>query len=53
MTIEEKIKAFPTIIYSRVVGWMTPTQNFNKGKIAEYNDRKVYKINKSKLKKDE
>ncbi len=32
------------IVYSRVVGWMTPTQNFNKGKVAEYNDRKEYKV---------
>lgn len=45
MTIEEKIKAYPTIIYSRVVGWMTPTKQFNKGKVSEYKDRKVYKIN--------
>ena len=44
LTIEEKIKLFPTICYTRVVGWMTPTENFNKGKIAEYRDRKVYKI---------
>lgn len=43
MTEQEKIKAYPTIVYSRVVGWMTPVENFNKGKKAEYNDRKVYK----------
>lgn len=32
------------IIYSRVVGWLTPTKCYNKGKAAEYSDRKVYKI---------
>ncbi|MCK5535540.1 MAG: hypothetical protein KAI79_01870 [Bacteroidales bacterium] len=35
-------------IYSRVVGWITPTNNWNKGKQAEYVDRKEYKMdNKS------
>lgn len=46
MTIEEKIKAFPTIIYSRVVGWMTPISSWNKGKKAEWADRREYKYNK-------
>jgi anaerobic ribonucleoside-triphosphate reductase len=30
------------IIYSRVVGWMTPVQNWNPGKKAEFADRKTY-----------
>ena len=34
------------IIYSRVVGWFSPTSTFNKGKIAEYHDRKTYNIKK-------
>ena len=33
-------------VYSRVVGWLTPTKNYNKGKSAEYLDRKTYKIKK-------
>lgn len=41
--MKKGIKRQPCIIYSRVVGWMTPVENFNKGKKAEYNDRKVYK----------
>ena len=32
------------VVYARVVGWMTPIKCFNKGKQAEYIDRKVYKI---------
>lgn len=32
------------IVYSRVVGWLTPTKCYNKGKVSEYNDRKTYKI---------
>jgi len=36
-------------IYSRVVGWITPTKCYNKGKMAEYNDRKTYKIRVDKI----
>lgn len=30
------------IVYSRVVGWITPVQNFNPGKASEYVDRLTY-----------
>lgn len=30
------------IVYSRVVGWLTPIMNFNPGKKSEYEDRLVY-----------
>ena len=33
-------------VYSRVVGWLTPVHNFNKGKAAEYRDRVTYSIPK-------
>ena len=29
-------------VYSRVVGWITPTKNWNKGKQCEFTDRKTY-----------
>lgn len=29
-------------VFSRVVGWITPVQNWNKGKAAEFKDRKTY-----------
>lgn len=32
------------IVYSRVVGWLTPVKNYNKGKAAEYKDRKFFKV---------
>lgn len=32
------------IVYSRVVGWMSPVSHWNKGKRAEWNDRKPYII---------
>ena len=44
LTLEEKIKRFPVICYSRVVGWLTPVKNYNPGKTSEYNDRKTFKI---------
>lgn len=44
LSLEEKIKRFPVICYSRVVGWLTPVHNYNPGKAAEYKDRKVFKL---------
>lgn len=35
-------------VYSRVVGWITPTNNWNLGKRAEFGDRKNYDINLNK-----
>ena len=29
-------------VYSRVVGYLSPVDNWNKGKKAEFADRKVY-----------
>lgn len=47
MTLEEKIKAFPVICYTRVVGWLTPTKSFNPGKLSEWKDRKIFKNNEN------
>lgn len=44
LSLEEKIKRFPVICYTRCVGWITPIKNFNKGKAAEYKDRKNFKL---------
>ena len=33
-------------VYSRVVGWLTPVKNFNKGMAENYKDRKTYKYDK-------
>ncbi|NCD01023.1 hypothetical protein EOL94_02950 [bacterium] len=40
----KQIERQECIIYSRVVGWLTPTKNWNKGKSSEYKDRKTFKI---------
>ena len=37
-------KRTPCIIYSRVVGWLTPTSAWNPGKASEYSDRVEYKV---------
>jgi len=31
-------------IYSRIVGYLRPIQQWNEGKVAEYGDRKIFKI---------
>jgi len=33
-----------TIVYSRVVGWLTPVKNYNPGKASEFKDRKTFII---------
>lgn len=40
----KKITRQPCLIYSRVVGYFSPVQHWNKSKQAEFMDRKVYKI---------
>jgi ribonucleoside-triphosphate reductase (formate) len=32
-------------VYSRVVGYIRPISQWNDGKVAEWKDRKVFKIN--------
>jgi ribonucleoside-triphosphate reductase len=39
--------AKPAEVYTRVVGYLRPVQNFNKGKKAEYQDRVKYVIRDS------
>lgn len=38
----DKPKRQECLVFSRVVGWMTPIKNFNPGKLSEYKDRKTY-----------
>ncbi len=33
----------PCEVYSRVTGYYRPTSSWNEGKVAEYNDRKLFK----------
>lgn len=36
-----KIKVVPTEVYSRVVGYFRPVQNWNKGKVEEFGERSL------------
>ena len=38
-----------TEVYSRVCGFFRPVQGWNKGKKAEYRDRKTYTVSDDKL----
>jgi len=44
-TMEEKWEwRVPTEVYSRVVGFLRPVQNWNVGKLQEWKERKTYKM---------
>ena len=38
----EETKRQPCEVYSRVVGYLRPTSQWNDGKVAEYAERKAY-----------
>ena len=40
-----------TEVYSRITGYYRPVQNWNEGKMQEYNNRKLYEPDNSQLKK--
>ena len=42
MTEKQKIKKVPCEVYSRIVGYLRPVQNWNDGKRQEFKDRQVY-----------
>ena len=44
------IKKVPCEVYSRIVGYFRPIRNWNKGKIQEFADRKVYAMPEEKAK---
>ncbi len=44
----QKIKVIPCEVYSRVVGYFRPVQNWNPGKQQEFNERKPVKISSYK-----
>jgi len=40
------------VVYSRVVGYLSPVRQWNKGKQQEWKDRQVYKNEKAKKRCD-
>lgn len=39
-----EVKGTPCEVYSRVVGYLRPVQNWNKGKKEEYSQRKTFQV---------
>lgn len=48
MDKENENKRTKCEVYSRVVGYMRPVNQWNLGKQQEYEDRKVFKMKKTK-----
>ncbi len=44
MTNSQPKRKGPCEVYSRVVGYLRPVQNWNKGKQQEFVDRRPYKV---------
>ncbi len=42
--VKVKVKVVPCEIYSRVVGYFRPVQNWNPGKQQEFKERKTVKL---------
>jgi hypothetical protein len=40
---DKTTKKIPCEVYSRIVGYLRPVQNWNKGKRQEFDDRKTYR----------
>ena len=50
MTSPQLRRKVPCEVYSRIVGYLRPIQNWNKGKQQEYADRRPYTVHaKSEL----
>lgn len=43
----KQVKKVVCEVYSRIVGYLRPISNWNKGKVAEFNDRKTYSLEKA------
>lgn len=43
----KKVMVIPTEIYSRVVGYFRPVQNWNTGKQQEFTERKTFDLQKA------
>ena len=43
---EKTTKKVPCEVYSRIVGYLRPVQNWNKGKKQEFEERETYRLEK-------
>jgi anaerobic ribonucleoside-triphosphate reductase len=44
MTNSQPKRKVPCEVYSRIVGYLRPVQNWNKGKKQEFADRRPYRV---------
>ncbi len=44
---EDKGKKIPCEVYSRIVGYLRPVQNWNDGKRQEFQDRQTFRLEKA------
>jgi len=44
MRQKKKLLIVPCEVYSRIVGYLRPVQNWNKGKQQEFKERQTYKV---------
>jgi len=42
--MSDKQRRVPCEVYSRIVGYLRPIQNWNKGKRQEFKERKTYRV---------
>lgn len=40
----KSVKGTECLVYSRVVGYFSPTSEWNKGKLSEFEDRVTFKV---------
>lgn len=51
---EDEVKSkVPCLVMSRIVGYYAPLHLWNKGKISEWKDRKVYDVKEFRNKEEE
>jgi anaerobic ribonucleoside-triphosphate reductase len=41
---EKAVRKVPCEVYSRIVGYLRPVQNWNKGKRQEFKERQTYRV---------
>lgn len=46
-TTKESLMRIPCEVYSRIVGYLRPVQDWNKGKQQEFAERKTYSVRQS------
>ena len=41
---DKAVRKVPCEVYSRIVGYLRPVQNWNKGKRQEFKERQTYRV---------